>query len=83
MPIFGILADHLFESDWLAGGRMEQRLAFVSRGPLRAGDVIFAARLGSVCAAAGFHESFDKGLLFINGDGRHLLRPAYPTGEAT
>ena len=72
MPIFGVFADHFLEADRRPRRRMKQRLSLISRRPLRAGNEIFAPRLGSVRAAAGRCQAVDKGLLLMNGNGFHF-----------
>ncbi len=42
---FGVLADDFFEGDGLARGGVEEGLAFIGGGPLRAGDEVFAPGL--------------------------------------
>ena len=50
IPISRVLADHVLESDVGPGRRMEQRLALVSRRPLRPGDEILAALVSGLYA---------------------------------
>ena len=69
----GVLADHLFEADRGSRvGRMEQRLALIRGGPLRAGDEILAARLRAVRAAARLHEARDERLLLVDRNWLHV-----------
>lgn len=45
------IADDLVEPDWFAGRRVEERLAFVGTGPLRAADEVLPPLVGSVAPA--------------------------------
>src|SRR6185437_5218457 len=65
---FAILPDDLFETDRLAGGRIEQCLSLIGRSPLGTGDEILAAHLGAVRAAARLHQSGDQTLLLFLGN---------------
>ena len=64
-----VLADDFLEAHRAARGSVEERVAFVGGGPLRAGDEILAALLGRVGAAAGFGETVDEGALLVGGRG--------------
>src|SRR5581483_374657 len=62
---FGVAADYILETDRLARGRVEERLALVGGGPLRSADVILAASFRAVGPATCVHKSRDKGLLLL------------------
>ena len=62
------MPDHFFERHRRAGGRVEQRLAFVGGRPLRSADEVLAAHLGRVAAAGEFHQAVDERTLFVAGD---------------